>query len=312
MRKIKLSLPMVLCPLIGSVHSLALALSPRIQVAVRERQDQQFQLNIAPSPLPIDETHPFVVALFRVYQYAEQPLHGVQIDIRYTLLSEDAAQAFHPILGRAAAIAAGVIIGNQWLGLQWSQTQIIAFAARIHGSTAPVAAAIGGGLTCGLMPTGLSTYAPLQAEQATYRALPIKAVPLVLALPTVPPALPPVDFTSSTLLQDQSARIPLLVEAMRTADAKLLAIALHDAMHGPTQRAAFTGYGHLEEMARRAGALATPLIAEGRALLVLAERDHHRIAEALRGGFRNIGVAAQVLEVNIDTQGVVMSAAQTA
>jgi Homoserine kinase len=107
------------------------------------------------------------------------------------------------------------------------------------------------------------------------------------------------------------SRLPLLVEGLRTNDTALVARALDDRLRQPRLAAHVTGYGHVVEIARRAGALGVTLCGGGPALIALAETRHQLVAAAILEAFENAGVTARAWVLPVDTQGVVISVAQS-
>ena len=79
----------------------------------------------------------------------------------------------------------------------------------------------------------------------------------------------------------------------------------------PHLKAHITGFDHVVEMARRAGAKAVTLSGEGPAITAFASENHAKIATAMEVAFENVGVKARSWVLPIDRQGVVISVAQS-
>jgi homoserine kinase len=106
--------------------------------------------------------------------------------------------------------------------------------------------------------------------------------------------------------------LPFLLEALRGGDFKLLAGMLDDRLYAPLYRPHIPAYDHVLEMATRAGAQGVALVGSGPTLLLFSEANHRKLADAVRSAFRSAGVAARAWVSSVDTQGVVISVAQSA
>jgi homoserine kinase len=86
---------------------------------------------------------------------------------------------------------------------------------------------------------------------------------------------------------------------------------MDDRIAAPYHRRAIPLYDDTWDFLRRNGAAAMTPIGGCPALLIFAARDHERLAELLEAYYIDEGLTARVWIAHVDTQGVVVSAAQT-
>ncbi|MCM8745129.1 homoserine kinase [Thermomicrobium sp. CFH 73360] len=200
----------------------------------------------------------------------------------------------------AAAVVAGLVLANELLGRPCEESTLFRLACSLEGHGDNVGAALFGGAV--LAVEGIN--GPLAVR------IPI-ASPLV-AVVLVPDAL---GFTSDAravlprrirrvTAVRTAARTALLVLALSTGRAELLATAMLDELHQP-YRAVL--YPHLEEtikVAQEAGAYGAALSGAGPSVLALV---HPRRAEAVRRALEELiarrGLAARAVILPIDEQG---------
>jgi homoserine kinase len=161
------------------------------------------------------------------------------------------------------------------------------------------------------------TASTLSDGTITHRTLPVAPLVIVVAVPEIDHytettrALMPERVPLTDALANLS-RMPLLLEALRGGDLKLLASAVEDNLRAPLLHKHIPGYGHVVEMAKRSGAAVVTLASDGPALVAFAEKHHKQIADAMQTAFQNAGVRARTWTLNTDTQGIVLSVAQSA
>ena len=106
-------------------------------------------------------------------------------------------------------------------------------------------------------------------------------------------------------------RLPLLVEALREGDLGLAGQVMGDRLRAPFVTSQISAYDDAAEAARKAGACAIAPAGDGPALVILAEAEHEAIAEGVLQAFSDAGVKARSWVVPLDTQGVVVSVAES-
>ena len=147
-----------------------------------------------------------------------------------------------------------------------------------------------------------------------YRPVPVTPFDMIVVVPEidgdpVPPM--PERIATEDALHDHN-RLPLLIDALGNGDVGLLARVIDDRLHSPRVRQRSPGYAHVAEVARLAGARAMTTSGEGPALVIFADDHHQRIAEAVETAFDNLDIPARTWVLPFDTQGIVISAMQSA
>jgi homoserine kinase len=303
MRRVKVTLPAVATDIGPGQDGLGLALGLHTVVEFSERRDRQLVVDTrgeGAGRYSVGLQHPVVLAMIRVFQRLERACLGVHIIVDNHIPVESglsAETAFH---------VAGVIGASNLLGSPLSREEALAFAVETGGRPVSVAAAVLGGLAAGFTDdAGL-----------IYRRLAAPPLKVIIALPEVEMysrrargAVPDRAALSDALAN--ISRVPLLVEGLRVGDAALIARALDDRLRQPKLTAHITGYGHVAEIARRAGALGIAVCGGGPALIAFADTRHQLVAAAIAEAFDHAGVKARAWVLPVDTQGVVISAAQS-
>ena len=155
---------------------------------------------------------------------------------------------------------------------------------------------------------GIST-----ADKVIYRTMPVQSMKVAVVVPEIEnyrAAIP--ERTTLADAVHNLSRVPLLTEALRAGDLKLIGNVLDDKLRTPALATRIDGFAHVVEIARRAGAVTVTISGDGPALVAFAERDHEMIGEVMVAAFANVGVTARSWVLPVDTQGVVISAAQSA
>lgn len=304
MRKVKITLPAALTNLGAGVGALGLALSLHTVIEVSQRTDNQLIVDAegeGSGRYSIGLRHPVVLAMMRVFQQLERAPIGVNIRITNHIPVNSGLGA------EAAFLVAGVIGAHNLLGSSFARTEILQAAAQISGQPDGVLTSLLGGLTAGI----------LEGGKLAYRSIPVQSLKVVVVVPEIEgyasqaKAAIPERVTLADAIHNLS-RVPLLTEGLRVGDLKLIASALDDRLRTPALSSRIAGFAHVIEMARRAGAAAVTISGDGPALVAFAERNHEVIGEVMVAAFANAGVTARMWVLPFDTQGVVISAAQSA
>ncbi|MBZ0281235.1 MAG: hypothetical protein K8L97_10880 [Anaerolineae bacterium] len=299
MYKVKITLPAAVTNLGPGLNSLGLALGLYTTVEISRRNDEALVVETegeGAGRYGMGLRHPVALAMMRVFQKQERTVLGLTVKISNHI-------PINSGLGAEAAFwVAGVIGANNMLGAVYNRAQILEITAQVSGMPTQTVTSILGGLTTSLM----------NGDSLTYRALPTAGFMAIVALPELdaydvtkvkPERVPLYDALYNL------SRTPLLVEALRAGDLKLLAQVLDDRLHMPYVKSHVTGYDHVAEMARRAGAQAVTLCGDGPAMIAFADNNHKKIATTMEVAFENAGVRARTWVVTVDTQGVVVSVA---
>ncbi|MGQ9908608.1 MAG: homoserine kinase [Candidatus Flexifilum sp.] len=302
MRRVRVTLPATAVDFGVGLRSLGLALSLYVTVEISERSDDQIVVETAgedPGRYPLGWRHPVVIGLSRIFQQREQAVLGLTIRVENGIPHQAGLGA------EIALVTAGMIGGNNLLNHPLTRDQLAQMAARTTGRPEHVFAAIHGGLTASI----------LEGETALFRRLPIAPLKVLLVLLDAPGqedgrVTPPERIPQADALHSLG-RLPLLLDALRAGDHSLLAVGMDDRIAAPYHRRAIPLYDDTWDFLRRNGAAAMTPIGGCPALLIFAARDHERLAELLEAYYIDEGLAARVWIAHVDTQGVVVSAAQT-
>lgn len=301
MFKVKITLPATVTNLGPGLNSLGLAIGLYTTIEISRRDDDQLVVDTegeGAGRYGMGLRHPTALAMMRLFQKQEKAILGLNIKVSNNI-------PLYSGLGAEAAFwVAGVIGANNMMGANYDRLQILEIAALISKLPSQVVTSIMGGLTASFT----------NGEKLVYRALPAASLNVVIALPDLK------QYTNEALkvMPDRVpfsdalfnlSRVPLLVEALRVGDLKLIAQLMDDRLHIPYLKPQITGFDHVVEMARRAGALAVSLSGDGPAIVAFAESNHKMIATTIELAFENSGVKAKTWVVPIDTQGVVISVA---
>lgn len=303
MRKVKITLPAALTNLGAGVGALGLALSLHTVIEISQRADSQLIVDTegeGSGRYSMGLRHPVLLAMMRVFQKLERAPIGVNIRITNQIPVNSGLGA------EAAFLVAGVIGAHNLLGGTFARAEILQSAAQISpDGVTGVTTTLLGGLTAGV----------LDGDTLIYRAIPVQAMKVVVVVPEIE------DYAARTSVPERVtfadavhnlSRVPLLTEGLRAGDLKLIGRALDDKLRTPSLSARIPGYQHVIEIARRAGASAVTISGDGPALVAFAERDHERVSEAMVAAFAGADVQARAWVLPLDTQGVVISAAQSA
>jgi homoserine kinase len=301
MYKVKITLPATVTNLGPGLNSLGLAVGLRTTVEISKRNDETLFVETSGEGAGRYGTglrHPVVLALIRVFQKQERAALGLTIKISNQI-------PLNSGLGAEAAFwVAGVIGANNLLGAVYSREQILEIAAQISDWPDQTATAILGGLTASMM----------NSDRLIHRALPVTAFNIIAVVPELEDysanisRVKPERVSLNDALYNLS-RLPLLVDALRDGDLNLIGQTLDDRLQLPYLKSHISGYDHVAEMARRAGAKAVTLSGDGPAIIAFCENNHRQVALAMELAFENSGVKARSWILPIDRQGVVISAA---
>jgi homoserine kinase len=299
MYKVKITLPATVTNLGPGLNSLGLAIGLHTTIEISRRDDEQLIVETegeGAGRYGMGLRHPAALAMMRVFQRREQAVLGLNVRVSNNI-------PLNSGLGAEAAFwVAGVIGANNMMGTLYKREQILEIAAQISGLPSQVVTSVMGGVTASFV----------NANEIIYRALPAASMQIVIALPN----LPNYASESAKVKPDRVAlidalfnlsRVPLLVEALRVGDLHLIGQLMDDRLHVPYLKPHITGYDHVVEMARRAGALAVSLSGDGPAVIAFAEQNHKKLALTMQEAFENSGVKARTWVVPVDTQGIVVS-----
>ena len=302
MRRIKVTLPATLTNVGTGLHSLGLAVALHTTVEITERGDTTLNVETSGEDsgrFGLGLRHPVVLGMSRIFQRLEKTVPGLNVKIANRIPASVGLGV------ETSFFVAGIIAANNLFGSPFNRTEVLKIAAQVTGRPDQA-------VTC--MLGGLTTTA-LTDEDVLYRSLPVTPLKLVLALPQIPdyaeraravvPDRVPIRDTLHNL-----SRLPLFIDAMRAGDLKLAGKVMDDHVFAP-YRASIPGFDDVAQTAKLNGAHAVTICGTGPTMLALADKDHQRIADVIVSAFEDIGVSAKTWVLPIDTQGVVVSVAQS-
>jgi len=303
MRKVKVILPATITNLGPGLNSLGLALSLHTTVEITERSDELLEVEgggEGAGQYAASLRHPVLLGAIRVFQKMERAPLGMSIRVGNEIPLNSGLGA------ETAFVVAGVIGANNLLGNPFKREQTLQLAAEACGCADGVVTTMFGGLTTSLM----------RPDGVIYRSLPLQSMKLAVVLPEldgyaekIKSVLPERVLLADAL--DNLSRLPLLLEAFREGNLKWLEAAIEDRLAAPAYRPFITGYDAVIEAARQEGARAVILSGSGPALVAFAQTGHRAIADAMAAAFARQKIIARSWVTSVDTQGVVVSIAQS-
>jgi homoserine kinase len=303
MRRVKVILPAAITNLGTGLHTLGLAIALHTTVEITERNDSSLNVETAGEDAgrySLGLRHPVVLGMSRIFQRLEKTVLGINVRI------ENRIPAAMGLGVETAFVVAGIVGANNLFGNPFSRTDVLRMAAEITGRPDQAVTTMLGGLTTSMF----------REETLLYRSLPIASLKVIIALPQVydyanrTRAVVPDRIPIRDALHNLS-RLPLLVDALRAGDLSLAGQVMDDAIFAPYRLAIIPNFEDIVQVAKLNGAEAITICGSGPAIMALAKDNHPRIASAIVSAFEDIGVKATSWVLPIDTQGVVISAAQT-
>ena len=301
MYKVKITLPATVTNLGPGLGGLGMALGLYTTIEISKTNDENLLIETSgegAGRYGIGLRHPVVLAFMRVFQMQERAALGLTVKISNNIPLDTGLGA------EAAFWVAGIIGANNLLGTVYGRKEILNIAAQMSQYPYQTVATILGGLTASIV----------DSETPVHRSLPIDNFTVVVVVPQLENyaananRVKPDRVALNDALFNLSC-LPLLVDGLRTGDLELIRQVLDDRLQLPVLKPHITGYDHVIEMARRAGAGAVSLCGDGPAILAFSDSNHHQIAEAMEIAFENSGVKAKSWILPIDHQGVVISIA---
>jgi len=245
--------------------------------------------------LPSDESNLVARAALSVYDEAGRPRpRGLRIrcTVRVPLASG--------LGSSSSAVVAGLLGGNELLGRPLERDRLLELAAGLEGHPDNVAAALLGGLTI----------VAQKGERLLTKRILVPEVHVALAVPELPFSTHVARAGLPTEVRMQDAvfnmgRIPLVVEALRTADFDLLGQVMDDRLHQANRLRLIPGGRTAWEAAQRSGAAAVAVSGSGPSLIAFVglATDAVVVARAMAEAFAAEGVAARPLGLSVSSAG---------
>jgi homoserine kinase len=203
----------------------------------------------------------------------------------------------------AAALVAGIALGNELLGLEWSREQIVDYGARLEGHPDNIAASVLGGVTVSAIDSvGRVHTVRLDLPPSCGVALVVPHYPLPTreSRAVLPHSYSREDVTFNV------QRTGLLVAALATGDVAALSAALEDRIHQPYRAPLVQGLKEALEL-RNPGLLGCALSGAGPAVLVFYEIGHEHVCEQVCDALSTREDRASVIFTGVDSHGLAVS-----
>jgi homoserine kinase len=201
----------------------------------------------------------------------------------------------------AAAIMAGLALGNEWAQTNKSRQEIIQLATEIEGHPDNVAAAGLGGLVLSCQSDDgfvTSVKAPMDPSIQVVLVVPDFKLSTEAARSVLPERYPRRDVVYN--LQ----RVALLVEAFRSGKSELFAEAMRDRLHQPYRAKLIPGFEDALKLKEIPGLLGIALSGAGPSVLAFCKGHSAEIGEAIAGCFRKYAIAASARLLPVDDEGL--------
>lgn len=166
----------------------------------------------------------------------------------------------------SAAIASGLLLANRCLGDPLESSALLALATRLEGHPDNVAPCLFGGVRVAAVDDDgsvIEVAIPLALELSSVVFVPEQRVPTAHARGLLPVSVPRTDAIFNI------GRVALLVAALASGRADVLAVATQDRLHQPYRLPLFPAGAHLLDAALQAGALAAFVSGAGPSILAL-------------------------------------------
>ena len=203
----------------------------------------------------------------------------------------------------AAALTAGVVMGNELLGLNWPHQKVMEEAARIEGHPDNVAACVLGSIVATAVDScGVARAVRLELHPRYGIAV---VVPDFM-LPTVEArrVLPQTYSREDTIFNVQ--RSALLIAALTTGSNNSFPAALEDRLHQPYRFPLVPGLAEITKL-RAPGLLGCALSGAGPSVLVFYERGHEESCKLVQRVFAAHGHESEIVWAQIALNGYLVS-----
>jgi len=254
---------------------LALALDLRCTVSVDPADEWSVHSGKEPAS-------PATAEMVRAVAGAAEP-HSVRIDSNIPIGRG---------LGSSAALLVAAVAG---IGGELDRSAVFAAAGAVEGHPDNVAAATFGGLVA-VGADGIVNRLTMHPSLRVVVAVPDEMLPTAGARAVLKPEI------AREIAVRTAARLAMLLEGLRTAEAAPLAAALGDEIHEKPRRSLTETPARLIESARDAGAAYAAWSGAGPSVISLVMEDSlEQVVVALT---ETVGGSGQVLELEVDREGV--------
>ncbi len=203
----------------------------------------------------------------------------------------------------AAALAAGVILADKLLDLNWSTARLLDEAARIEGHPDNVAACMLGSIVASAI-DGDGTAHAVRLEMPPWCGVSVVVPDFILPTAEARLVLPETYSKKHAVFNVQ--RSALLIAALCTGARDAFPTALEDCLHQPYREKLVPGLSEILRL-RAPGLLGCALSGAGPSVLVFYETGAGNVSEFVQAVFVRHGHAAEVLPAPISRSGYTLT-----
>jgi homoserine kinase len=241
-----------------------------------------------------DKTNLLYKSFAKVYCHLGQTIPNLAIEIKLNI------PLARGLGSSATAIIAGLVGANYLAGSPLNRSQIMEIAIAIEGHPDNVVPALLGSCQLCVGEAGNWQICPVTWHE---EIVPVVGIPNFELSTEAARALIPQQVSRSDAVFNIS-RLGLLLKGLETARGDWLSMAMADKLHQPYRQSSITGYEIVEKAASAAGAWGMVISGAGPTLLALTHQQKAQaVARAMREAWAEVGVAADVRSLVIDTQG---------
>jgi homoserine kinase len=219
--------------------------------------------------------------LLRAFERAQRELGG---EGAWTLEATSEIPVGRGLGSSAAAIVAGLLLGEALAPRRAGREQLLGWAVEIEGHPDNVAPALFGGCVISVPRAGGSpriVRIELHPSLGFAVAWPEARLETRFARSILPREVPLADAV------ENARRLALLLEGLRSGEPELLALGVEDRLHVPYRLPHIPGGAAALEAARAAGSLCATISGSGTALLAIAPHERAQAAaDAMASAFR--------------------------
>ena len=232
--------------------------------------------------LPTTEYNLIMRSIKKVYDHFDQPW-----PTKLFLQSKNKIPIFSGLGSSAAAVLAGVLIGNQILENPLREDEILDFCTRIEGHPDNIVPAFLGGLVLSTYENNkLLTFKYSIPDWKTIIILPDVRLSTIESRKALPTQIP----YASTIFN--LGRIPLVIDALRNNDLEKLRIGMKDRIHENFRLALIPGAKEALSKARKMGAAAA-LSGAGPSIIAFAKDNFEDIQKVMQEEFSSKGLSSR-------------------
>jgi homoserine kinase len=195
----------------------------------------------------------------------------------------------------AAALTAGVVIADWYLGLRWKPLRILDEAARLEGHPDNVAACVLGSIVASAIDAG-GVARTVRLNMPTQFGVGVVVPDFMLSTAQARSVLPDCYTRADAIFNVQ--RAALLVAALATGTTSAFPAALEDRFHQPHRAALVPGLDDMLKL-RAPGLLGCALSGAGPSILVFYERGYEPVCDLVRQVFALHGHSSEILHATV-------------